>query len=75
VVAPPSTSSQHAPHVGRRHPAHGPAAIAPQCEQRALGGSSDDMSDGTDRAYGEQIPSGRFLNHSNLLRECLIIHI
>jgi hypothetical protein len=40
-------SSQQLPHVGRRHRAHGPAAIAPQCEQRALGGSPADISEVT----------------------------
>lgn len=46
VVAPPSVSSQQSPHVGRRHRAHGPTAVAPQCEHRADGGSPEDISDG-----------------------------
>lgn len=45
-VPAPSTSSQQSPQVGRRHLAHGPAALAPQCEQRSPGGSPEDISDG-----------------------------
>jgi hypothetical protein len=56
VVTPPSVSSQQSPHVGRRHRAHGPAAIAPQCEQRAPGGSPADISEVTAAMFARLRP-------------------
>jgi len=68
VVTPPSVSSQQSPHVGRRHRAQGPAAIAPQCEQRALGGSPADISEVTATMFAHRSRSVNPVPNGDVVR-------